>query len=179
MALLTTETLHCVIFNFTSFGLSQVRLIQGICEIAKIPQVLVFAEQANPEVLEAIKNDKNLILIEKPLMNFEDDVAGLCDRLINEDSKFKREARRLTADQPASITLLKTGRHYDGRVRNMNEHGACLEINTSLVAVGDQIKITVDLDKLNRQRIFTAEVRWIKPYPGKSIMGIRFSHDST
>jgi len=44
--------------------------------------------------------------------------------------------------------------------------------------VGEQVKLTIDLEKLNRDRIVAAEIRWCKSWPGKGIFGVRFNPTS-
>jgi len=171
--LLTKGAIGSVVFSFQGFGIVQVALIRSICEGIDVPQVLVFADTTDEGIRDTIFEDKNIILIEKSLINVDKDIAGLCVRLLENIPKFSRESVRHATQQVASV-IIESGKHYDSRLTNMSAKGACLEVNTNVVKVNETIKLSIVLDKLNRRRVILAEVRWIKPFPGRSIIGVRF-----
>jgi response regulator RpfG family c-di-GMP phosphodiesterase len=180
MALLTQGTMDCVIFNFENFGLVQIELVKGIKQIAKISQILVITDKAEEAAFNKVKEEKNLILIETPLLNVERDIVGLCARLIGaHEPKTQRDAKRHPANQKAAICFLDSDKLIHGLVKDISDKGACIEVNTSAIKVDDKIRITIKLDKLNRQRVVTGEIRWIKPSPGRSLIGVKFFKTET
>lgn len=177
---LTHGTMDCVIFNFENLGLVQVKLIQGIKQVAKISQFLVFADHTEEDVVEVIKEDKTIVLLEKNLINLEKDIEGLCYRLIGvaNEKLFKRESKRHPVRQKATVQFTDSGRVVMGVVRDISEKGACLELHTNFLNVGDKLKISIELDQLDRKRIVLGEIRWGKTVPGRALVGVKFFKNS-
>src|SRR5262249_27306129 len=153
MAQIVQGNLHCVIFNFDNFGATQVALIHGIRQVAKVFQVLIFADTIEEESARIVRELEALAIIEKPLLDLNNDVQGLCTRLIEGAENTLRESKRHSTSQKASVHHVSNNRNYSGVVRNISEKGACIEVTTNSLRVGDVVKITIDLDRLNRARI--------------------------
>ena len=174
MDLLTSGAVDCIVINFEHFGFVQIELIHGIRQIAKISQVLILTDKVDEAAVIAIKDEAALILIEKPLINMEKDIGGLCKRLLGTKATFKRELKRHQTMQKATVTFLESGRVAEAKVEDISEAGACLEIKTNFLKLGDKIKISIQLDQLGRNRVVQGEIRWGKKVPGRALVGVKF-----
>jgi hypothetical protein len=164
----------CVIFNMEAVGIVQVAVIRSTCEVVKVPQAIIFADSVDDGAIDLLSDDKAVTLIEKSLIDVKNDISGLCIRLIDHKPPvYHRESFRYPTNQTATVAL-ETGKQYKGKCTDMSDRGACLELNTNVLKIKDKIKVTIFLEKLNRQRVVDAEVRWAKSFPGHSILGIRF-----
>jgi hypothetical protein len=174
MILLTAGNIDCSIFNLENFGWGQAKLVKGIREVTKVFQIVIFADTTDEEAVISTRLLDSVVVVEKALLNVERDLSGLCGRLVEGFDITTREAKRLPTNQRVRVQL-GNGRHYDGMVRDISVKGACIELSTSSIQVGDIITVTIYLEKLSRQHLVTAEIRWKKTWPGRGIFGLRFT----
>lgn len=177
MSYIVQGNLDCIIFNFENFGNPQAKIIVAIRNIAKVFQIIIFADKTEPEAVALVKNMKSLTVIEKPLMNVTKDITGLCQRLIGEDEKteiFKRESKRLATNQSAKIDILSTNQSIEGTVIDLSQKGCCIQSAAMGLKAGDLLRVTIDLDKLGRKRIVVGEIRWVSGQPGRRMAGLKF-----
>lgn len=169
--------IDCLILNIERFGTRQVPLIKQIRALGHNFRIFVFTEKAVLDA-EAFLRLPNVMLFNISSIDLNKDLLGLCSRfLTGKGYPFNpaRKARRFSTEQKGFVENVLTGRTAWSSVLNMSSTGAYLEMNTGSVNIGDLVKLTVKLEKLNKTRTVNGEIAWIGVSPkGREIAGFRF-----
>ena len=74
-----------------------------------------------------------------------------------------RNAKRHRVRHPVVLETLPGGSRCEGRLEDLSTHGACAELTTGDLTIGNIVRAEVHLDQLGKSHVLHAEVVWALP----------------
>lgn len=175
MERVTAGEVNCFLFNVAECEQTAAKVIGKLKDAGPKLSVVVLSQKIQEEAMQVIKKLKHVVVLEKPLKEFELD--KICHKISLGGDVSQRLHKRFDTLQKATLEKLTTGEKVSVDVYNISKSGAYVEVPDGKLTKGEVLKMTVQLDKLSKAHTMHAEVVWTvtKGYSqGKPGAGLRF-----
>lgn len=169
-----------LILNFEELGSSQIRIIRDVRDIGLLFQILCFADSVEPTSMEELRSLGNIVVLEKPLIDLNSDLVGLCTRVLKSLQVSPRKSKRYKINEKVQIEDLVNEKVYQGIALNLSESGGYFEVKAPQLSLAQDVKITFDLQRIKQTRSLYGYVAWMEFSGAEKIqIGVKFANLSS
>jgi Tfp pilus assembly protein PilZ len=121
--------------------------------------VLVISKVESQEAIKELQNMTNTVFLEKP---FEvRDLQGIVRKFLNDSNVYQRIHRRYNTVMSADVEWIDSRPNTSSTLFNLSKGGAYIELaENSQVKKGDQLKVYITLDEIQKSYAMQAKVVW-------------------
>lgn len=167
MKFLILNTVNVIVLNFDSLSSKKVQLTRDLRALGNTSALVILSPQMDHPTLKKMEKIYKSVIIQKPVR--KNDLLGVIKKFMNEQTVPQRLSERFYTDNPSQVESFGTTAKTNTRMLNVSRTGAYLECNESpKFAVGDLIRLDVELNQLRKTRSVHAKVVWLSPLTSTS-----------
>lgn len=167
--------IDCVVFNLETFSQDKISFASHLRYCGYTFPIIFFANNVEKIALTKLSRIPKTVIIEKPYES--KDIWGIAEKMVQGKSVYQKVHRRYYTDQKAQIVHSTIGTKLSGRIFNMSQGGAYLEVEQGELKLGDVVRVSIELNKLSKSHIVDAKVVWASKqgfWQGKPAVGLMF-----
>lgn len=172
---ITRQNIELLIMNLGNFTKNKVQLAQDLRSLGYGFPIMILAHIITTDTHKIISDLSNTVLLEKP---YElKDLTGLSEKLIDGRPVRQRIFRRYYTNETAQLELFKGGQAITSKIRNLSRGGAFIEYKGPQLALGDVLRLNIDLKQVSRHYEVNAKVVWAtqkSPWGDDPGVGVEF-----
>jgi Tfp pilus assembly protein PilZ len=162
MKFLILNTVNVIVLNFDSLSAKKVQLTRDLRALGNTSALVILSPQVDHPTLKKMEKIYKSVIVQKPVR--KNDLLGVIKKFMGDQIVPQRLAERFYTDHPSQIESFGTAAKTNSRMLNVSKTGAYLETNESpKFAVGDLIRLDVELNQLRKTRSVHAKVVWVSP----------------
>ncbi len=167
MKFLILNTVNVIVLNFDGLSAKKVQLTRDLRALGNTSALVILTPQVDHPTLKKMEKIYKSVIIQKPIRR--NDLLGILKKFMGDQIVPQRLAERFYTDNPSQIESFGTAAKTNSRMLNLSRTGAYLELNESpKFAVGDLIRLDVELNQLRKTRSVHAKVVWLSPLASTS-----------
>ncbi len=167
MKFLILNTVNVIVLNFDGLSAKKVQLTRDLRALGNTSALVILTPQMDHPTLKKMEKIYKSVIVQKPVRR--NDLLGVIKKFMYDQIVPQRLAERFYTDNPSQIESFGTAAKTQSRMLNVSRTGAYLECNESpKFAVGDLIRLDVELNQLRKTRSVHAKVVWVAPLSSTS-----------
>lgn len=160
MKYLVLNTVSVIVLNFDSVTQQKLQLAKDLRTLGNTSAIIVLSPKLDNSLLKKTEKVSKSTVIQKPVR--KNDLIGVIEKYIQEQSVSQRHHERYHTDTPTQIESFGSVTKTPSRMLNVSRTGAYLRCaDVPGFAVGDLIRVDVQLLDLKKIRSVHAKVVWI------------------
>lgn len=162
MKFLILNTVNVIVLNFDGLSAKKVQLTRDLRALGNTSALVILTPQIDHPTLKKMEKIYKSVIVQKPVR--KNDLLGVIRKFMVDQIVPQRLSERFYTDSPSQIESFGTAAKTQTRMLNLSRTGAYLECNESpKFAVGDLIRLDVELNQLRKTRSVHAKVVWVSP----------------
>ncbi|MDZ4660957.1 MAG: PilZ domain-containing protein [Pseudomonadota bacterium] len=160
MKYLVLNSVSVIILNFDTVTQQRLQMAKDLRTLGNTSAIVVLAPTLENSLLKKTEKVTKSTVIQKPVRR--NDLIGVIQKYILEQSVSQRHHERYHTDAPTQIESFGSEGKTSSRMLNVSRTGAYLQCADSPgFAVGDLVRVDVQLSDLKKVRSVHAKVVWI------------------
>jgi len=177
---IVTKLYRLVVLNIDTYSIEKLQLARDLRTLGNSSPIVILAPSLEKEVIDRVERLFNVVILEKPLR--KGDLVGVIQKFLKSDPVSQRFDQRYFTNEKVVFEPFGTAMRVKSTMLNLSKTGAYIECEKNPnVVIGDLVRMSVDLDEINKKHCVHGKVVWIQPKAKKSTTygaGVHFISDS-
>jgi Tfp pilus assembly protein PilZ len=171
IAMAARDRIDTLVLNIAELNPLEIERVRDARRSGYTGPILVAAKPGRGAELSELQAMRGVVFLEKP---FETkDLLGILSKMLTARMVAQRVHRRFNTDQMGALEFYGRTEQIKSKVCNISKGGAYLELMTPApLRAGDIVRLTVELNDLNRCYVVSARVVWTKNLNQKDSPGV-------
>jgi len=165
---------NLLIHNTLHFSPTMRSEVQHLRSMGYLGPVMILGKVPHPNTIDRFSDMQSVTIIEKPYEN--KDLQGIAIKYLKDAVVQQRRHRRFDTAQKVQLESYNKDYSAQTLISNISRGGAHVQGELHDISRGDLLRISFNLDQLNKSRVVSAEVVWTNGEVGtqERSAGLRF-----
>lgn len=171
---LLDHTYNLLVYNGQDFNSALRNNILHWRNVGYLGPIMLLAKITDASLMDRFTDLHNVTIIEKPYDN--KDLQGIAIKYLKDVKVAQRRHRRFETQQSALLESYTRDFNAHSVIANISKGGAQIVGQLDQLTKGDLLRVSIELDQLQKNRTMSAEVVWTEGDVGshERLAGLRF-----
>jgi hypothetical protein len=165
---------NLLIYNCQHFSSSMRYQVQELRSIGYLGPIMILGKVPHPNTIDRFSDMRSVTIVEKPYDN--KDIQGIAIKYLRDAVVEQRRHRRFDTFQKVKLESYNKDFASQTLISNISRGGAHIQGELNDISRGDLLRVSFELDQLQKSRTVSAEVVWTRGDVGaeERSAGLRF-----
>lgn len=168
------STYNLLIHNTQHFSPHMRSEVQHLRSMGYLGPIMILGKVPSPNTIDRFADMQSVTIIEKPYEN--KDLQGIAIKYLNDAIVQQRRHRRFDTSQKVQLESYSKDLSTQTLISNISRGGVHVQGELHDISRGDLLRVSFNLEQLNKSRVVSAQVVWTRGEVGSQerSAGLRF-----